>query len=96
MMMIKEIVTTLLDIICKHIADFACVRTIDRTAAIKDKIVEETIDTNVSLATCFSILFWLSILLIIIVAKPNSTVKTKEKTVVSSSAKLLLMIKPNL
>ena len=94
--MIKKIIITPLDITCKHITDFTCVRTIDRTAAIKDKIVDETIDTKVSSATCFSVLFWLSILLIIIAANPNSTVKTIEKTVVSSSAKLLLMVKPNL
>ena len=35
---IKEIIIIPLDIICKHITDFTCVRTIDRTAAIKDKI----------------------------------------------------------
>ena len=55
-MMIKEIIITPLDITCKHITDFTCVRTIDRTAAIKDKIVDETIDTKVSSATCFSVL----------------------------------------
>ena len=54
-MITREIVTSAADIICRHSTFFICVRIIDSTAAIKDKTVEETIDTKVSSATCFSI-----------------------------------------
>ena len=46
-----------MDILCKAISAVNCVRIIDKTAAIKDSRVAETIDTKVSWVTCFSILF---------------------------------------
>lgn len=86
-MIIRDKVKIAVDIICNKNLESICVRMIDRIAANNDKIVEETIDTNVSSATCFSILLWLSILLIIIAANPNKTVNTTEKTVVKRFAK---------
>ena len=59
---------------------------IETIVAINANNVAVTIDTNVSLAICFSIRFWLSTFPINIDAKPKRIVKIKEKIVVNNSA----------
>ena len=81
---------------CKQISESICVRTIAIIAAINDRTVEDTIDTKVSSATCFSSLFWLSILPIIIVANPNRIGHIIENTVVNKFAKSSSTIKSSL
>lgn len=63
-----------------------CDRKMEIIVAVKDSTVVVTIDTNVSLTTCF--FFGLSFVLrsIMTAAKPNNIEKTRENTVVSTSA----------
>ncbi len=95
-MIMSELPERTIDATLTTISDAACVRTMDKTAAINDIKFAETIDTKVSSATCFSVSLLLSILLTITAANPNSTVKTIEKTVVNISANSCLTTKSSL
>lgn len=93
---ISKIEKTIKDSAWTRISFSTCVRIIDKIAAAKESMVDDTMETKVSLTTLFSILLELSILLMRTDENPNKTVKTMEKTVVKSPARLVSIDMSNL
>ena len=68
---------------------------IERIDAIKERIFDVIIETNVSPTTCFSISLSQSSFPTKIAAKPNNTVNTNANTVVKTPASVSSIILPN-